>query len=210
MTYTLYARPGAGSAAVEALLAVLAVPHEIVDVPKNDDGSNPGWYLAINPRGEVPALKLPDGSIMTESAAMMVHLTECHPEAALAPAPGTSARAQYLRWLVYLAATPYATDLRLFYPQRYSTDPTHVDAIRNKASADLARDFAVLDQEMGAGPFLLGAGMSAADIYAAMLVSWSDNLPGLFANHPKLKHIYQSVSSHPAIAPVWARNQLPV
>ena len=49
--YKLYSRPGAGSVAVEALFAVLSVPREIQDVPKTDDGSAPGWYLAISPRG---------------------------------------------------------------------------------------------------------------------------------------------------------------
>lgn len=209
MSYLLYARPGAGSAAVEALLAVLALPHQVTDVPKEADGSAPRWYLDINPRGEVPTLQLPDHSIMTESAAMMIHLADCHPQAKLAPAPGTAARAQYLRWLVYLAATAYATDLRLYYPERYSTDPAHAPAIKARASADLARDFAVLDAQMGDGPFLLGPQMSAADIYTAMLLSWSDDVAGLFAAHPKLKRLYEGVAAHEKIKPVWQRNGMP-
>jgi glutathione S-transferase len=209
MPYKLYGRPGAGSAAVEALLALLGVAHDIVDVAKNDNGTAPDWYLRLNPRGEVPTLALPDGSIMTESAAMMIHLCDCHPEAALAPPVATPARAQFLRWMVYLAATPYATDLRLYYPERYSTDPAHAPAVKAKASADLARDFAVLDQQMGAGPFLLGKTLSAADIYAAMLLSWSDDMPGLFVARPKLQTLYKGVASHPAITPVWRRNGVP-
>jgi len=207
--YKLYSRPGAGSVAVEALFAVLSVPTEIQDVPKTDDGSAPGWYLAINPRGEVPSLQLPDGSIMTESAAMMIHVADCHPEAGLAPKPGTPERAQYLRWLTYGAAAIYATDLRLYYPDRYSTDAGHAAAIKAKASQDLARDYAILDQEMGKGPFITGNTMTAADIYTAMLVSWSDDLPGLLKAKPKLKTLYEAVGRHPKIAPVWARNEMP-
>lgn len=94
------------------------------------------------------------------------------PKRGLPPPSQAPDRAQYLRWMVYLAAAPYATDLRLYYPERYSTDPAHAPAIRVKAAADLERDFAVLADGMGAGPFLLGSKLSALDIYAAMLLSW--------------------------------------
>jgi glutathione S-transferase len=207
--YKLYARKNAGSAAVEALLALLGVAHDIIDVKKNADGSPPDWFLALNPRGEIPALALPDHSLMTESAAMMIHLADAHPEAGLAPALGTSARAQYLRWIAYMASTPYATDLRMYYPQRYSIDPTDAEAIKAKAIIDLARDFDIFAAEMGPGPFVLGDRISAADLYAAMLLSWSNDVGGLFAKHPKLKRLYNSVAAIPAVRKAWDRNDMP-
>ncbi len=207
--YKLYARKNTGSAAVEALFAVLNVPHQLIDVDKTETGAAPEWYLKINPRGEVPALALPDGTVMTESAAMMIHLADAHPEAGMAPAVGTSARATYLRWMVYLAATPYATDLRLYYPDRYSTDPTHAPAIKEKAIVDLARDFDVIAASMGKGPFVLGTKMSAVDLYAAMLFSWSDDVEKLFQRQPKLRALYQAVSAVPSVRKVWDRNGMP-
>ena len=78
--YTLYSRAGSGSAAVEALFAILAIPHEVKDVAKTAAGTAPDWYIAINPRGEIPSLQLPDNSIMTESAAMMIYLADSYPE----------------------------------------------------------------------------------------------------------------------------------
>lgn len=207
--YKLYARKNTGSAAVEALFAVLGVSCDIVDVAKNADGSPPEWYLAINPRGEVPSLRLPDDSIMTESAALMIHLADSHPDAGLAPAAGTTARAKYLRWMIYLAAAAYPTDLRLYYPRRYSTDPAHAPAIKAQASIDLTRDFDILAAGMGEGPFILGTRMSAVDIYAAMLVSWSDDMAGLFAKHLRLKTLYEAVTAVPAIRKVWDRNGMP-
>jgi glutathione S-transferase len=206
--YKLYARSGAGSAAVEALLAMLGVVHELVEVKKNSDGSPPEWFTAINPRGEVPALQLPDGSLMTESAAMMIHLADAHPEAGLAPAVGTSARAQYLRWMLYMASNTYSTDLRMYYSRRYSTDPSHADAIKAKAIIDLARDFAIFDADMGDGPFILGDRMSASDIYAAMLLTWSDDVAALLAKHPKLQRLYAAVATVPTVRKVWDRNEM--
>jgi glutathione S-transferase len=204
--YKLYARKNSGSAAVEALLAVLGVDHELIDVKKEADGSAPSWYRAINPRGEVPGFELPDKSFMTESAAMMIHLADAHPQAGLAPAVGAPARAQYLRWMIYLAAAPYNSDLRMYYPARYSTDPAHASAIKAKAIIDLARDFDVFANQLGEGPFILGQTMSAADIYAAMLFTWSDDVAGLFARQPKLKRLYDAVAAVPAIQKVWDRN----
>jgi glutathione S-transferase len=204
--YKLYARQGAGSAAVEAFLALLGVPFEVIDVPKTDTGMAPAWFIKMNPRGEVPALQLPDGSVMTESAAMMIHLADAHPEAGLAPALGTGARAQYLRWMIYLAVAPYTSDLRMYYPDRYSTDPTHAEAIKAKAIIDLARDFDVFAAEMGEGPFVLGNKLSAADLYAAMLLTWSDDVEGLFAKHSKLKRLYDAVAESKAVREVWDRN----
>jgi glutathione S-transferase len=206
--YKLYARKGAGSAAVEALLAVLGVAYEVVQVDKNADSTFPDWYKAINPRAEIPALELPDKSLMTESAAMMIHLADAHPQAGFAPAVGTTGRAQYLRWLVYLAAAPYTSDLRMYYPQRYSTDTSHADAIKAKAIIDLARDFAIFADAIGDGPFILGNTMSAADLYAAMLLTWSNDVDGLFAMHPKLKRLYDAVAASPAVRKVWDRNEM--
>jgi glutathione S-transferase len=204
--YKLYARKGAGSAAVEALLVLLGVPFDIINVPKTETGAAPAWFLALNPRGEVPALHLPDGSLMTESAAMMIYLADAHSEAGLAPGLATAERAHYLRWLVYMAAAAYNSDLRLFYPERYSTDPTHAAAIKAKASLDLAHDFEVFADEMGQGPFVLGNTMSAADLYVAMLLTWSDDVEGLFAKHPKLNRLYDAVAEHAAVRKVWDRN----
>jgi glutathione S-transferase len=201
--YKIYGRKNTGSSAVEALLMLLGVPFELIDVEKTETGAAPDWYKAINPRGEVPALGLPDGSVMTESAAIMIYLADAHPKAGLAPTLTDKTRAQYLRWMVYLAAAPYPTDLRMYYPDRYSTDPSHADAIKAKASLDLARDFSVFAAGIGEGPFVLGSQLSAVDLYAAMLFTWSDDLEGLFAKQPKLKKLYDAVSAHTAVRKVW-------
>ena len=120
--YTLYGRPATGSAAVEALLEELGLPYRLETVAKGPDGRPSAHYLAnINPLGPVPALKLPDGSVMTESAAMMIYLADLVPGANLAPLPTHPARGQYLRVMLFLAAEIYPADLRLFYSDRYRT-----------------------------------------------------------------------------------------
>jgi glutathione S-transferase len=207
--YKLYARKGAGSAAIEAMLAICGAPHEIIDVQKQPDGSVPDWFRVVNPRGEVPTLRLTDDSVMTESAAMMLHLADCYPKARLAPDIGTAARALYMRALVYMAANTYSTDLRMYYPERYSTDAADAPRIKAKAIADLNRDFDVFNAFLGEGPFILGQQMTAADVYSAMLISWSEDFAALTKRLPKLQVLYAAVSSHPAVRKAWDRNEMP-
>ena len=207
--FKLYARPGAGSAAVEALLAECGAAFEIIDVLRGPDGSVPQDYRRINPRSEVPTLLLPDNSIMTESAAMMIYLADLHPSAGLAPSVTSPMRARYLRWMLYFATAVYMADLRMYYPARHSTDAGNAANIKAKAIEDMGRDFDIFAEALGEGPYILGQLMSAVDIYAAMLISWAPDVPQLFARHANIKTLYGLVAARPLIAKIWTRNEMP-
>jgi glutathione S-transferase len=205
--YTLYARNGAGSVAVEALLAACGADYKVVVLNRKPDGAFEDFFHAINPKAEVPTLVLPDGSVMTESAAMMIHVAEQFPAAGLAPMPGEPARAQFLRWQVYLAAALYGSDLRLFYPQRYTTDASGADGVKARAAETMAHEFAIYAEALGDRSFMLGR-LSAVDIYAAMLCTWAPDMGELFARHPNLKRMYDAVLENAAVKRVWARNEM--
>ena len=101
MSYLLYNRPGSGGFVVEAALKLAEAPFELVELE-----SKPGTPLAesfreTNPWKQLPVLVLPDGSIMTETAAILIHLAACFPEKALAPLPSTSEHGKFLRWTVF-------------------------------------------------------------------------------------------------------------
>lgn len=204
--YRLYARKGAGSAAIEAMLAECGTDYVIEDVVRNADDSNPQSLHRINPRGEVPTLILPDDSVMTESAAILIHLGDSFPKAELAPAVASPLRPRYLRWMIYLATTIYMSDLRMYYPERYTAEPAGAAAVKSRAIAHMEREFDIYAEALGGGPFILGAPMSAVDIYAAMLATWAPDVAALFARHPNLKIMHDRVAARPAIAAVWARN----
>jgi glutathione S-transferase len=205
----LYARPGSGSAAIEAILAECNAPHTVIDVPRDADGSTPASLFRLNPRGEIPILVLDDDSVMTESAAMVVYLADLYPAAGLAPGNTSPLRPRYLKWLLYLAVNVYGGDLRMYYPERYSTVATHAKGIKAKAISDMERDFDVLALDLGRGPYILGEVFSAVDLYAAMLVSWANDVPALFARHPNIKAHYDLVAARPQVAKIWARNNMP-
>jgi glutathione S-transferase len=192
--------------APEALLAACGAECRVIVLERKPDGSFEKFFHKINPKAEVPTLVLPDDSIMTESAAMMIHLADLYPQAGLSPEIGTPGRARYLRWMVFLATAVYMSDLRLFYPQRYTTRPEEAEGIRARAEETMMQEFAIYAAALGEGPFLLGAQMSAADIYAAMLCTWAPDPAALFKAHPNLKRMYEGVLENEAVKRVWERN----
>lgn len=204
--YTLYCRNTAGSMAPEALLAACGADYKVVVLARKPDGSFEEFFHKINPKAEVPTLVLPDDSIMTESAAMMIHLADLHPAARLAPSIGTPDRAKFLRWQVFLATTVYMSDLRLYYPGRYTANPAETEGIKAKAEEMMMSEFAIYAEALGEGPFMLGSRMSALDIYAAMLCTWVPDMKSLFAEHPNLKRMYDGVLENEPVRRVWQRN----
>jgi glutathione S-transferase len=206
--YTLYARPVAGSAVVEAVLALAGVPYHIIDLERGADGRFPDAFYTLNPLGQVPTLILPDDSVMTESAAIAIYLADLFPSAGLAPAPSSPERARYLRWMVFLATTVYMSDLRLYYPQRYTADAEGTAGVKQAGIEAMAREWEVFAAALGEGPFILGERMSAVDIYAAMLATWNVDVPEFFARHPNVKMLYDKVKAIPEIAAVWDRNKM--
>ncbi len=199
----LFARRGSGSDAVEAALAVCGATCDVEYLEKGADGFLPPGLRRINPRQEVPTLVLDDGTVMTESAAILIWLADRYPAAGLAPMPSSAERPRYLRWMLFLAAAPYASALLYYHPNRYSTDVAAGPGIKAKAIEAMNRDFAILSEGIADGPFILGESMCAADIYAAMLISWADDIPGLFARHANLNALCDRVLAVPAIRRVW-------
>ena len=201
--YRLYGSPSTGSASVEAALAQIGADYRIIDVNTGDGAHLTEAYRAINPRQQVPALELPDGSVMSEGAAMMLHLADAFPVADLAPLPGSPARAQHDRWLLFMAVNLYEGELRKAYCDRYTDDPAGADGVRASADAYVKRHYLILEDAIGAGPYLFGATMSMADLYLWMLAAWMD--AGWLASHcPKVAALAAAVAMRPRIAPIHA------
>jgi glutathione S-transferase len=200
--YKLYGRVGSGSSVCEVMLALTGLPHELVELERWK-GKAPDELLALNPLGQIPTLVLPDGSVMTESAAILLHLADIAPEARLAPPPSDPNRARYLRWMVYLAANNYMTGLRVYYPERYSTESSGAAGVKAAAVNRYILEWTAFSGALGTGPYILGEEICAVDLYAAMLISWDLDVEALLKRHPNLKMLYDSVVSHPRQSAIW-------
>jgi glutathione S-transferase len=206
--YRLYGRPGTGSVAIEAILEIVEETYEVELVPRYPGGEAPDVLARLNPLRQVPVLRLPDGQIMTESAAIALYLADKHPKAGLAPSPDSTERAAYLRWVVYLATNIYMTGLAAYFPDRYTSDQNGGKCVKSAALSRMAREWEVYAEALGGRPYILGDRMSVADIYAAMQATWNFDVPAFFKKHPNLRAMYDRVTAHPAIAKVWGRNEM--
>ena len=202
----LHGRQGTGSAVCEALLELAGIDFTLKQAAKRPDGSPPKDLLAVNPLGQVPALVTAKGIAMTESAAITLWIADLVPDKKLAPAISDPKRAEYLRWMVFMAANCYMTGLRFYYPDRYTTDPKHAAAVAAQAKHHADAEWAILTKALGSDDFLLGKKLCAADVYLAMLVSWEDDFAQFSKSFPKLASHSLRVAKNRKIAAVWKRH----
>lgn len=206
--YKLYGRPGSGSAVVEATLMETDAPYEVEYLPREGDGSVPASFAQINPMRQIPALILPDGTVMTESGSILIYLADGMPQANLAPRSDSPKRAAYLRWMLFLAVNIYMSAIRVTYPARYTGDAHGAGAVKKSALDQMAKEWEVYAAALGQGPFILGNDMNTADLYAAMLATWNEDVPAFFQRHPNVKAMYERVLSRPKIAAAWKKNKM--
>jgi len=200
-SYTLYGRPGSGSLAVQVALEEAGVPYERIWVAQEPVDIE--RFRELNPTGKVPALVLPDGTLMFESAAMLIHLALVLPEAKLAPRPGTTRHAQFLQWMVFMSANLYEAVLRIYYSVRYSTrGEADADAIRQQGMSDFLNHAKLISRSLH--PYVLGDEYSIADAYLYMLATWYPEQAHLHARLAPLAVHADLMKSRPALAKVAA------
>lgn len=204
--YQLYWAPNTGALAPQILLEEAGAEYERVLINTESGEEYTEHYLGINPRGQIPSMILPDGMVMTESAAIVLHIADSFPEAGLIPPLASPARAGVYRWLAYSVANLYETVLRLYYTDRYTTDSERTDPIQSMARKDLDRAWLILDKELGDGPFVLGNEYSIIDPYLLMLMNWHEEPGLLMQRHSKLGVLYETVKQRPATQRIWAQH----
>jgi glutathione S-transferase len=188
----LYYSPGACSLAVHIALREAGIPFELVNVDlashKLDDGTD---YYAINPRGYVPLLELPDGTRITEVAAILQYVADLAPAAQLLPQAGTVARVHALSWLTFVSSELH----KGFSPWLWHKETA--ESTKRAARERLARHFGELDRLLSGQPYLLGERFSVADAYAYTIVSWSHVLLVDLKPYPALSAFLARVASRP-------------
>ena len=190
---------GCGSVVAEAALILCGVDYTREEI----DYEHPTpEFLKLNPLGQVPTIVMPDGSIMTETAAFVLWLDGMHPKKLLPPVDDPQ-RAQALRWLVYFVAAIYPTFTYGDQPTKFVGDAGD----RLRTSSDARREQCWKQVEAAAqAPWFLGERFSILDVYLCIMTQWRPPR-GWFAQHAqKLFAIAQAVDADPRLRPLWAAN----
>lgn len=204
--YTLCGAKGSGAAAVEAALVLAEVPFRFVEAASWQPGPGLDELRTVNPLAQIPTLVLPDGSVLTESAAILIELGLQWPASGLLPSTAAD-RAQAIRGLVYIAANCYAAIGIIDYPERWCADATEPEQerIRSGTRARLHHLWDVFADTFTARPFLSGARLGALDLLAAVVSKWSGARAHLAASRPQFSAVLQIIEREPRIAPVFDR-----
>ncbi|HEV2673978.1 MAG TPA: glutathione S-transferase family protein [Aliidongia sp.] len=203
--FRLIGNPGTGSAIVEAALALSGLPYETEMLDLWQPGPERDRLFQLNPLGQVPVLILPDGSVMTESAAMVLHIIDLAPDAGLAPKPGSATRPAFLRWLIFLVASIYPTFTYGDDPSRYVNEQEGRDELRAVTDAERQRAWRQIETSI-AGPWMLGSERSALDLYVWAMVNWRPRRDWFRSYCPRLAQIADAVDAEPRLAAVKAEN----
>ena len=189
----LFLKPGACSLSPHIVLEELGLNYETetVDLKGKKTGSG-GDYLAINPKGYVPALQLDNGYVLTEGPAIVQHLADLKPEKKLAPANGTLERYQLQSWLTFTGTELHKNFSPLF-------NPAAPQEWKEQCSANISRRLAYVDQQLAGKDYLMGKDFTVADAYMFTVVGWTKFVKIDISGLPNLVAYQQRVAARPAV-----------
>lgn len=198
--YTLYYYPANASAAPHMLLQEIGAEYNLALVDRKVDGQKSEEYRKINPNGRIPALQ-DDKLVLFESAAIVLHLVDHHPEAGMAPQRGTAERAKFYQWLIFLTNSLQEELMIYQYPDRLAGDDAKtMSAVMRGAEKRAGQFLDVIDDHLKVnGPFFLGGQVSAVDLYLVMLARWARPMTKPPRSRPHVTKLLDLVASRPAV-----------
>ena len=204
---TLYGTQGSGSAAVEAALEIAGLACRQVDAASWKPSPGLEELRRISPIAQIPTLLLDDGGVLTESAAILIHLGLAHKDSGLISTEPAQ-RAQQIRGLVYIAANCYAAIGILDFPDRWYADPDDAAkaAMRARGTARLHELWELFADQFPATPWLSGERIGALDLLAATVSRWSGARKALAVSRPAFSGLLARIDAEPHVAAVWARH----
>lgn len=190
----LYCKSGACSLSPHIVLRETGLDFTLVNVDLKAKTTEQGEdYLLINPKGQVPALELNDGSVLTEGVAIVQYLADLKSDRQLLAPAGSLTRYHTLEWLNFIATELHKGFSPLFRP-------TTPEEVKTLAREQLLQKFQYVNNELKEKQWLLGLRFTVADAYLFTVTRWAHaiklDLSGLYA----LNEWFERVAARPAVA----------
>ena len=188
----LYYSPGACSLHPQIALREAGIPFELVRVDLRShkiaaDGSD---YYAVNPKGYIPALRLDDGSLLTEGAVIDQYVADLKPEKKLLPTAGTMDRVRVQEWLHFIA-----TEVHKAFSPLFGSD----EALKTAARTRVSGRFDLIEKALKDRPYLTGDTFTVADAYLFNMLRWTAFTGIDLAKWPALQAFSARVEQRPAV-----------
>ncbi len=203
--YVVHGAAGSGSVPVEATLTLPGLPYRVVENASWASREAADAVGQVNRLRQVPAVILPGGELMTESAAILIHLADRHPQSRIAPTPDAPARAQFLRWMSYLPAQIYSMFWVRDEPSRLAADAAAEKVILERTAQRIADCWRMMNEQVAPGDYILGDALSVLDLYVAVMSRWTPRRKVFYQVAPKLTAVVRRVDADPRLAEFWAR-----
>lgn len=195
----LYYKAGACSLAPHIVMAELNMAYELEAVDLMSKTCASGDYKLINPKGSVPALRMDDGEILTESAIISQYLADQKPEANLVPKFGTIDRVRCLEWMNFISTDLHKNYTPLFAADRIVKNPEGKEELKGFYRGMIKSRLSYVSEKLGANEFLCGQTFTIADAYLFTVLGWSRLIGVDFSEFGNLKKYVERVGSRPAV-----------
>ena len=200
---TLFYQPGSASDVSRIALEEAGAEYQALRVDFSHEEQRQPQYLAINPKGRVPALVTDEG-VLTENMAILGWIAQAFPEARLAPDDAFGfARMQAFN--AYIATTVHVAYAHWRRPYRWADDEAAQQHLQEVAPERYAACFDLIEGEMFDGPWVLGEDFSLADVYLFVFADWLDKIEVDVRRFPKIHDHRERMRARPAVRKVLAQ-----
>lgn len=201
MTTRFYYGPKTCALATHIVLEYVGADYEAIKLDFRENQQRSKEYLAVNPKGRVPAL-VTDRGVITETPALLLYLAQTYPQAKLAPLDDPFALAEMQAANSWFCSTVHVAHAHGPRGSRWSDDPAALQSMKAKVSTNMSDCFDLIEKDLLRGPWLMGANFTVADPYLFTMSSWLATDGVEMAKFPRVAEHYKRMLEMPAVRKV--------
>lgn len=198
MTLRFYYSPMSCSLATHIVLEHIGADYQANRLNLRENDQNAPEYLAINPKGRVPALVTERG-ILTETPALLLFLAQTYPDAQIAPLDDPFALAQMQSINSWFCSTVHVHHAHGARGRRWSDDPAAQQSMKAKVAQNMTDCAELIEREILRGPWVMGEQFTVADPYLFTMASWMKGDGVDLTRFPRINEHYERMLETPAV-----------